>query len=194
MIIKESLKEEYKRIFRIFHIKYPKLIILSLIIILAYFIFSNKSSFVHSIFNDSYFSVILAGALFSFGFTTPLAVGAFLTMNPENIILSAILGGFFAMLSDIIIFKLVKFSFIDEFKKIENNFTIKKIEKLIKSNLPHKIRIYLLYAITGIIIASPLPDEIGITMLAGLSRVKEKNLAVISFIMNSTGILIMLLL
>jgi uncharacterized membrane protein YdjX (TVP38/TMEM64 family) len=50
-----------------------------------------------------------------------------------------------------------------------------------------------MYAIAGLIISSPLPDELGVSMLAGLTTINAKKLSIISFIMNSLGILIMLM-
>jgi len=61
-------------------------------------------------------------------------------------------------------------------------------------NVNEKIRIYLMYAFAGILIASPLPDEAGVTMLAGLTKISVKSLALISFILNTLGIIILLML
>ena len=51
-----------------------------------------------------------------------------------------------------------------------------------------------MYAFAGILIASPLPDEAGVTMLAGLTKISVKSLALISFILNTLGIIILLIL
>ena len=50
-----------------------------------------------------------------------------------------------------------------------------------------------MYAVAGLIIASPLPDEAGIILLAGLTKIKASILAPISLAMNTLGILILLL-
>jgi hypothetical protein len=49
------------------------------------------------------------------------------------------------------------------------------------------------YVLAGILIASPLPDEAGITMLAGFSKISEKAIIGISFVLNTVGIFILLL-
>jgi hypothetical protein len=107
--------------------------------------------------------------------------------------LSAVIGGLGALIGDLFIFN-VKFSFKDEFLILERTLVLKEVNYLIKTTLGKKIKMYLLYVFAGIIIASPLPDESGILMLAGLSHIKLKVLALISFIFNTLGILIMLLL
>ena len=82
---------------------------------------------------------------------------------------------------------------MDEFNRLENTTPMKQIRKELKKDFGKKIRNYILYFFAGIIIASPLPDELGVSMLAGLSDIKIKVLTTISFIMNSFGIFVVLL-
>jgi uncharacterized membrane protein YdjX (TVP38/TMEM64 family) len=181
---------------RLFKLKYPKILALLITIILAYFIFSNQiiKDFMANLsaYNLSYLGIFIAGLLFSFGFTAPFSAGFFITLNPSNIWLAGIIGGLGAMCSDLLIFKLIRFSFKDELKKLKKEKISKEIENLVNKTLGNKIRIYIMYAIAGITIASPLPDEAGVIMLAGLTRIKPKILALISFILNTAGILVLL--
>jgi len=82
---------------------------------------------------------------------------------------------------------------MDEFKRLEKTKIIKDIREEMKIHLSHKIRSYLLYALAGIVIASPLPDEVGVTMLAGLTSIKPKIMILLSFLFNCFGILVMCL-
>ncbi len=179
---------------RLFKFKYPKIFILILVIIFAYFLFSNITiiSYISGLKKTNYLIDFLFGMLFSFGFTTPFSVGFFITSNPQNILLSGFVGGLGAMISDLFIFKFVKFSFTDEFEKLKKEKISKEIGSILTHTLGKKLKHYLMYAFAGIIIASPLPDEAGVTMLAGLTHIKEKWLAIISFICNTAGIIIML--
>ena len=176
---------------KIFRVKYPKLILLLLSIILAYVLFKNQeiNRIIINLNELSYLGVFLAGFLFSFGFTTPFAIGFFISLNPENIILSAFLGGVGALIGDLIIYKIIKFSFIDEFNRLKNTKEIRKIRENITKNISKKIRLYIAYIFLGIVIASPLPDELGVTMLAGLSHIKIIPLAIFSLMLHSIGIL-----
>lgn len=183
--------------FRIFFdYPYVKLVLLVLSMILSYALFSSPSSnnFISKLGNLSYFGTFIAGLLFSFGFTTPFAIGFFLTANPSNIFLAAIIGGAGALISDLLIFKIIRVSFMDDFRRLENLKAFSYIRNKIGSNIPTKIKTYLLYIITGIIIASPLPDEVGVTMLAGMTAIDPKTLGIMSFICNSLGILVVLFL
>lgn len=181
---------------KLFRFKYPKIFGLVIVIILAYIIFRNPavSGFISHLGKLSYFGIFAAGMLFAFGFTAPFSVGFFISLNPSNIWIAGIIGGLGALVSDLIIFSLIKVSFEDEFKRLRNSKTFVRITKLIERSLKEKIRIYLMYAFAGILIASPLPDEAGITMLAGLTKISAKSLALISFILNTLGILILLML
>lgn len=179
---------------RLFKIKYPKIITLILVGLFAYFIFTDLyfATKIENLHSLNYLSSLLFGMLFSFGFTTPFAMGYFLTLNPTNILLTGIVAGFGAMISDFLIFKFVKFSFNDEFERLKKEKLSRKIDHEMKKIFGRKIKHYLMYAFSGIIIASPLPDEVGVTMLAGLTDIKPSILAIVSFIGNTTGIIIML--
>lgn len=179
---------------RLSNFKYPKTLSLIIAIILAYAIFKDPQveSFVLNLGNLSYLGVFIGGMLFAFGFTAPFAVGFFITLNPSNILLAGVIGGFGAFIADMLIFKFIRFSFGNEFRRLEKTKSIKSVGRLIDRYLGHKIKLYLLYAFSGIAIASPLPDELGVLLLAGFTKINIKILAMLSFILNTIGILIVL--
>ena len=184
------------RFLQLVRVRYPKITLLIISGILAYLLFTTPafSAYVSSWENGKYGAALIAGFLFSFGFTTPFAIGLFLTLNTENIFFTALIGGAGALLADLLIFKIMRYSFIGEFHRLEKTTPFRMSIRLIKKSLPHQIQIYLLYALAGIIIASPLPDEIGVSLLAGLTTIEIQKLAIVSFIMNAFGIFIILLL
>jgi len=71
---------------------------------------------------------------------------------------------------------------------------IKTINEAFNENIRVKIRHYFLYVFAGILIATPLPDEIGISMLAGLTTIKSKIFAIISFLLHAIFIFLLLFL
>ena len=178
----------------LFGFRYPKTALLIITIIIACIIFKNPfiNEFVGSLGNLSYFGVFIAGVLFAFGFTAPFAAGFFITLNPSNILAAGIVGGLGALLSDLFIFSFIRISFEDEFKRLGKTKLIKKTETSIERNFGKKLKNYLIYALAGFLIASPLPDELGVIMLAGLTKIKVDILAIISFILNTTGIIILM--
>ncbi|NYZ80032.1 hypothetical protein H0N95_02155 [Candidatus Micrarchaeota archaeon] len=97
---------------RFFGFKYPKLSALLIAIFLAYLFFSSDYSapFISAFNQAGYLGAFIAGCMFTFGFTTPFATGFFILMNPENVLLYAIVGGFGALIFDLVIFKPIDFS------------------------------------------------------------------------------------
>ena len=182
-----------KKAKRLFSFKYPKLFLLIVSIIIAYLLFSNKniSNYI-PVTSTGYLTSFIGSILASFGFTTAFGIGFLLNANPGNIFLAAIIGGIGAMILDMFIFKFIKFSFTDEFNQIKKTSTIKTIKKIISKNKSLLIRHYLLYIFAGIIIASPLPDELGVSMLAGLTTINAKTLALVSFILHTLTVFLIL--
>lgn len=182
-----------------FKYKYPKLTLLAVSIILAYILFKNPlvENFVLGLGDLSYLGVFIAGLLFPFGFTTAFAVGFFVTLNPENFILYGLVGAFGAMISNILIFSLIRFSFKKEFlcleRRLEKVKYVKEFEELVNMTFSRRIRHYLFYVIIGVIIASPLPDELGDIILAGMTKINVRILALITFILTFIGIAVLLL-
>ena len=182
------------KIKRLFDFKYPKIMLFVLAIILAYTIFNNTiiQGVISHLGSWSYLGIFIAGMLFTFGFTAPFAAGFFITLNPQNIWLAGIIGGIGAMFSDLLIFRFIRISFRKEFNMLKKEKISRKIESMINKTVGNKIKIYLMYIFAGFLIASPLPDEAGVIMLAGLTKIKQNILAIASFILNTIGIIILL--
>ena len=176
-------------------LKHPKTSFLIISIILAYILFTQESfqPFIEQLTKFRYLGALIAGFFFSLGFTAPFSIGYFLIYSPKNIIIAAILGGIGATLSNLILLKTFQTYFLKEFKEIENTKSLKFLIHLFKNHLPTKIRIYLLYTFIGIIIASPIPNEIAILMIASIPHIKKHNFAFLTFILNAIGIYIILL-
>ena len=181
---------------RLFKFPYPKIILFLIITIISYFIFTNPGviSYLDGLeILHTNWGVFIAGILFAFGFTTPLSIGLFLTLNPSSILFASIIGALGSLIADLLIFKLIHMSFMDEFKSLERTKPFKFIEYEFDNNFSAHVRNYLLYIFAGIIFASPLPDEVGVTMLVGLSRINPYIFSIISFLLHAVGIAAILL-
>ena|SRR3989344_2440542 len=173
---------------------YPKITVLIFCIVLSYVLFSSEklTFWLDNLNQFNYVSSFIAGLLFSYGFSAPFAVGFFLKLNVSNPLPLALVAGFGALLSDLLIFKLIKFSMMDEFNRIKKTKPLKLVNFLLKKRFGSRALSYLSAIFAGIIIASPLPDELGVSMLSGLTTIKLHKFAVISYICNTFGILVML--
>lgn len=195
-IIEKKLGLFEHKIYRaIFHFHYPKILALIVLAIIAYFIFKtpNVQIAVESLGQLQYLGVFIAGMFFTFGFTTPFAIGFFVVLNPVNPVLTALVGGMGAVIGDMAIFGFIRFSFTNEFERLKKTSFIRGIKRGMRMYLSHRIRLYILYALAGLIIASPLPDEAGVIMLAGLTNISPRIMGLISFVFNTIGIFIICL-
>ena len=175
-------------------LKYPKLIFYLLFVFIAYFLFTSEyfSEYISIITGYGYWSIFLAGLLFSYGFTTPFAIGIFLLAEPSNLLLSSLIAGFGALIADSMIFAFIRFNMMDEFLSLQKTKPLKSVDSFFHKNFSVEAQRLILYSLVGFIIASPLPDEIGVLLLAGLSKTHPGIFAFVSFVFNTIGIFVML--
>lgn len=180
---------------RFFIFSYPKLTIYVIAIIIAYFIFQMPavSEAISSFDTLVYISLFLGGLLYSAGFTAPIATGFFLAISPENALGSALIAGIGALIADLGIFSFIRLSFMDEFKLLKHTFFIRHIAFGVNVIVPKKLRSFLVYVLVMIIIASPLPDELGVALLAGFTKVHPYAFMAMSYTGNTLGIFLLLL-
>lgn len=176
-------------------IQYPKLLLLVLSVASTYVFFQAHlfEIFSRALNSHGYVAILLAGFLFAYGFTAPLAVGFFISLAPNvNIFIAAPLAGIGAVLSDLLIFKFVRTSFQDEFDKLKLTYIFQKIHNLFDDHFNEKIKKYALWTIAGFLIASPLPDEFGVSLVSGFTALDKRVFSIISYLLNTTGIFIIL--
>jgi len=173
-------------------IKYPKFILLALTFLVAYLILGSSSldPLRETISSLGYLGTFIAGILFAYGFTAAPATAILLILADEqSIYLSAVIAGLGALAGDLIIFNLVKESFADEIERLSKE----KILTFLHLKTPSIIKKYFLPVFAGFIIASPLPDEIGVSLLAASGRIPAKTFSILSYLLNTAGIFIILL-
>lgn len=159
-------------------------LLISIATALFFSISGTIHEFVLSFGELSFLGIFLSGMFFTSIFTTAPAIillGQFAQTTP--IFILALLGGLGAVTGDYILFRLMKNRIKDDFEYIlsfrkDNRFTRIFDTRLFKFFVP---------SIGAMVIASPLPDEIGIAML-GLANVNPKTFLFISFLLNAAGI------
>jgi uncharacterized membrane protein YdjX (TVP38/TMEM64 family) len=172
--------------------KYPKFLLLFITFLIAYLLFSGRTNPKFHLFVVSlgFLGTFLTGILFTYGFTAAPATAIFLILAKEqNIMLTGLVGGLGALLGDLLIFNFIRHSFKDEVKKLYRE----KIIVYTNHKTPSFLKRYLLSVVAGFIIASPLPDEIAVTMLAASKSVSTKAFLIISYVLNTLGILVVLM-
>ena len=194
-LIENDTEKEMRKIWILFRYKYEKICLLFLSILFAYLLFTNDFVFsqITKLNYFGYIGVFFAGILSSFGFTAPFSIGFFIAFEPENILLAAILAGLGSVIADLIIFRFVKNYFADEFVLLKKEKIFIKFEKFLERDFGTKFVNHLMYVLAGILIATPLPDEIGVAMIAGLTKVNQKFLAIAGFLLHTAFIYLIFL-
>ncbi|MBI2659832.1 hypothetical protein HYX07_01595 [Candidatus Woesearchaeota archaeon] len=173
---------------RVYMSRYPKFLLLFITFVIAYLLFSSREfgPFQDFIVGLGYAGTFVTGILFVYGFTAAPATAIFLILaQHQNIYLASAIGGIGALVGDLFIFSFIRQSFADEIAKLSRE----RIVHYFNNKLPGMIKKYTLPVVAGFIIASPLPDEIGVTMLAASKIISMKIFSIMSYLLNTIGIL-----
>lgn len=168
--------------------KNTTLLILSIVLFLYFLDSSFIQFFIKSIGNLGYIGSFISGLFFVSVFTVaPASAIIFDIAKTLNPYLVALFAGIGAVLGDYIILRILKDRVFEEllplFKKMHGSF----LETMFAS----PFFAWLIPLFGAIVIASPLPDEIGISLM-GLSKIKNWQFILITFLLNSIGIFIII--
>ncbi|MBI4437752.1 hypothetical protein HY631_02270 [Candidatus Uhrbacteria bacterium] len=131
----------------------------------------------------------VAGIFFTSVVTTPAAIVALIEIGTANSPwLVALIGGLGAVVGDLVLFRFVQTHFnrdLEQFlktRRLRNVFSFSRFRSFT----------WLFPFVGGLIIASPLPDELGVTFL-GVTKLPMKTFILISYLSNFLGILLITL-
>ncbi len=136
-----------------------------------------------------YLAALLAGVFFVSIFTTAPAVAVIVELAQQMpILILVIFGGIGALIGDLIIFHFLKDELVDDLNYLSDHIKNNGFFAIFKSRYFR----WLAVVLGGLVIASPLPDELGIAII-GISRLKTMAFVPLSLFFNSLGILIVAL-
>ncbi|OGD90252.1 hypothetical protein A3D07_04210 [Candidatus Curtissbacteria bacterium RIFCSPHIGHO2_02_FULL_42_15] len=168
------------------------LVILTSVAIAIYIQTSFVADVLVSYFSSIFFipAAFLVGFLFSITFTAAISTSVFILLaeTTHNPFLIALIGGFGSLAANSIVYKFFKEEIIDDIQFIEKRYARRIAHKIIHS----KTVIGLTPYVAALLLASPLPDELGILMLAG-ANFKYTRFFLYSFAFHTIGILIIIL-
>jgi hypothetical protein len=174
------------------HIKYPRLLAILLSFFVAFLLF-EEGAFASLESHISGYGVLwiffVSGFLASISITSPFGFAMLITaahdMNP---LLGAMIAGCGALLADITIFEVVRFSLHEELTELFSHRPFRWIHSLAHHpTIQEEVREYLTWSFAGLIIASPFPDEIGIFLLGTASHIRGRLFAVLCYLFNTAG-------
>jgi len=135
------------------------------------------------------FGSFIAGIFFVSIFTAIPATVVFGEIAQTNsIFLVAIIGGLGALIGDLIIFRFIKDRLSEDLINLLKKTGLKRLVNIFRLRFFR----WIIPFIGAIVVASPLPDELGLAMM-GLSKMKNSFFIPLSFLLNASGILIICL-
>lgn len=149
-----------------------------------------KSGFLESIVEVvlpfRYISEIVAGILYSSFLLSPVSVAMLVVLaQTNNPIMTALLAGIGTMIADLLIVRFFRAEISSDLNLVSKELHLQKVSLFLKTfHLDFFIPL-----LGAVIIASPLPDELGLVML-GASKLSYRELAVLSYVLNTAGILL----
>ena len=144
---------------------------------------------IEAILPVKFISEVVAGILYTSFLTSPISVAMLIVLaQNNNPILTALLAGAGAALADLLMLKFFRGQLSSNLNQVSEQLGFKKFNILLQ-----KLHLgFILPLVGAIIVASPLPDELGLIML-GVSKLKYREIAVITYILNTAGILLIVL-
>ena len=170
------------------HILQDIALILFSVLIAVLLVHTNVlASFLISIRELGIVGAFVAGMFFTSLFTTAPAI---VTLGEisflQGIFNTALFGAAGAVVGDLIIFRFVRDRFSGHVAEIMTHQSVWR-----RFHLLFKRRFFrwITFLVGGLILASPLPDELGIAVL-GFSKMRVKYFALLSFVFNFLGIVV----
>lgn len=185
-----------------YQVKYKNIVFLAISFIVAFYIFRSPTVMIliENLGRLGYPASFVAGIFFTYGITTvPATVVIFNLGQNFNPFWISLIGAAGSVISDYIIFRFVRDRLIDEIKLLSKD--VKHMTKPVSSLFfweELRIRIWqaiskskiwslLIPVIGGLVIASPLPDEMGAAIF-GAVKFNPKKFMIIAYLMNFIGI------
>lgn len=169
------------------HTRHKNLILLILSVVISIYLSTQPwfLSFLHSVGGLGYLGAFIAGVFFVSTFTVPACI-VFLTvlhqhLSVPEIVIIAALG---ALVGDFLMFHLVKGGLEEDLKPVEKYVEGTHLWKLLHTS---HFR-WTLPVVGALLIITPLPNEIGISLLR-LAHMPTPEFVVVSFFLNTLGIL-----
>ncbi|HKZ45330.1 MAG TPA: hypothetical protein VJ343_01350 [archaeon] len=200
--IKLNLMKTLEKI-RQFEWKHHNLILLVVSIVIAYYIlrFRPIVSLLHGLDYLGYYAAFISGMMFSYALTVTPAVAVLYNLGQQfNPLLIAFVGAFGSLIGDYLIFRFVRDTLMKEIKLLSNeidtladpvsSLVFTKKVRIILWRRVSRSRVWKLMipVIAGLIIASPLPDELAVAMF-GAVKYDVKKFILLSYCFNFLGIL-----
>jgi len=171
-------------------LKYKNLTLL-LLSFLAVYLLANWPPFQELLFDLRALGLLgafIGGILFVFTFTVALGAVILASLGEVHPVWAiAVVAGLGSLLGDLIIFRFIRDRLLEELRPLYERLGGENLTQIL-----HKVYLrWTLPVLGALIVASPLPDELGVTLM-GISNISPRRFAVLSYVLNTLGIFALL--
>ncbi|MBI5728240.1 MAG: hypothetical protein HY984_00625 [Candidatus Magasanikbacteria bacterium] len=168
--------------------KYTFSLLFSILVAIVLFRTGTLDYLTHALRGYAYLSATVAGFLFAISVTAPTAGLYFVALGQGlNSYAVVLFGATGAMAADIIMYRFIKDGLLEEFKLIIEAVLAPHHRERMEAITEHRVFVWIVPFVASALIASPLPDEIGLALFS-LINFHPKYLSIIAFVLNAAGI------
>jgi len=170
------------------HFPHLTTVFLSYIAAFLLFLFLGPDFFRNLILPFGALGLFIAGMLYTYSFTASTGAVLLITLAPlypPGVI--AVIAGIGATLADVTIFRLIRNDLKEEVHRIGSSLIMRRI-----GGAPLFRDHWFRDVLGALILASPLPDEIGIAIMAS-AKIKEGPFSLLTFISDTIGIYLLVI-
>lgn len=172
--------------YRYKHLTYFVVSILVVVVLMRFQFFHDSLLWVAS---TGYIGAFIGGMLYVSTFTAAIGILILLYLADSIPILPlSLVAGVGGVVGDFVIFKLIRTSLKEELNSLYYKLGGMYISRLFTKKSPLG---WMLPIMGAVVIASPLPDEIGVSML-GISKLTSTNFLILSLFLNCVGICVLI--
>ena len=172
--------------------KYKHLTFFAISIIFAIFLsrYESLNSFLLSLGNWGYIGAFFGGILFVSTFTAATGAVILIILSEKlSLIEMAVLAGLGGVVGDFAIFRFIKDGLLSEIIPIYHRLGGGHMTRILRT----KYFRWMLRIIGGIIIASPFPDELGVSLM-GITKIKTYQFLPLVFVLDTIGVFLFIVL
>lgn len=171
--------------------RYKHLTLFFISVIFALYLTRNElfHLFLLNLGNWGYIGAFIGGILFVSTFTAATGAVILIVLSEKlSLIEMAILAGFGGVIGDFTIFRFIKDGLLSEIIPIYHSLGGGHLTRVLRT----KYFSWTLRVIGAIIIASPFPDELGVSLM-GITKIKTYQFLILAFVLDTIGVFLFII-
>lgn len=168
-----------------FRYKHLSLFLLNILIVVFLMQFQFFHDALHSFGKLGYWGALIGGILYVSTFTAPIGILILIALGETlPIVPLSLIAGIGGVLGDLVIFNMVRSTLKEELSSLYYMLGGHFVSKLFSKKTPLG---WLVPVLGAVVVASPFPDEIGVSMM-GVSKMSTSKFLVLSLFLDSVGV------